>query len=566
MRVVWNDGSARWLTPSHDLPLLQASCEFCPIGTRYTDLVEPDRQIEIQLGHMCNNRCVFCVSGQRTAMREAFPMAAAPVIERLRTARAEGIHKVTLLGGEPTLQPEFMDVVRECVSLGFDEIVLFTNGVKTARAEFVDEILATGGRFTWRLSFQGANARSHDRTTGKPGSFRRLVETLGHLHARAQRITVNMCVVRSNFESVAEFPALLSPFGVVQLHLDMIRPRDAGIRSDDEMRGMLPRYSDMAPYLERMVAALPEGFDVNLGNLPYCVAPALAPWIHHDGETTLTVSVDQKDTLSEAWDKYEVKRQDKLKPASCRACLFDAECSGVFETYRDYYGLDELRPITAERLREVDPAQRLFTLHMRPHLARLDEWDPPGPFTRPTAHVDSRANEIALSFRGEGGAHASIALRLPGTGGVAATDRFALHLLEARDAGPVTVRLLGALLERLCEGESARVIHPVADDAGFQSASRMPGNRVDPKIGQCLTRLRARAPFGVLAWRDVQLADDGREAAVSLVDPDGTGVVVRFAVKGAQVAGGYKLDRVVDAPSSALVESVRAVMDALRAS
>ena len=33
---------------------------------------------------MCNNRCVFCVSGQRTAMREAFPIEAEPVLEKLR--------------------------------------------------------------------------------------------------------------------------------------------------------------------------------------------------------------------------------------------------------------------------------------------------------------------------------------------------------------------------------------------------------------------------------------------------------------------------------------------------
>ena len=43
--------------------------------------MEPDRQIEIQLGHMCNNRCVFCVSGQRTTLGEAGPMPAEPILE-----------------------------------------------------------------------------------------------------------------------------------------------------------------------------------------------------------------------------------------------------------------------------------------------------------------------------------------------------------------------------------------------------------------------------------------------------------------------------------------------------
>src|SRR5205823_14200524 len=111
--------------------------------------------------------------------------------------------------------------------------------------------------------------------------------------------------------------------GVEQLHLDMVRPLDAGIRTEEEMRGMLPRYTDLVPHLERMVAGFPEGFDVNIGNLPYCVAPHLARFIHHDGEKTFTVAVDEKDQLSEPWDKYEVKRRDKLKRESCRECVFD---------------------------------------------------------------------------------------------------------------------------------------------------------------------------------------------------------------------------------------------------
>ena len=70
--------------------------------------MEPGSQIEIQLGHMCNNRCVFCVSGQRTGMGMARPLAAEPILERIAQAYAEGHRKITLLGGEPTLQPAFM--------------------------------------------------------------------------------------------------------------------------------------------------------------------------------------------------------------------------------------------------------------------------------------------------------------------------------------------------------------------------------------------------------------------------------------------------------------------------
>ena len=513
--------------------------------------MEPDRQIEIQLGHMCNNRCVFCVSGQRTAMREAFPIAADPVVEKLREARAQGITKVTLLGGEPTIQPEFFEVLRAAVDLGFDEIVVFTNGVKTARPTFVDEVLATGGKFTFRLSFQGGTARAHDRTTKKLGSFARLVETLENLRARGQRITVNMCVVSSNFESVDAFPALLLPYGVSQLHLDMIRPLDAGARTEEELRAMLPRYSDLVPSLERMVSGFPAGFDVNIGNLPYCIAPSLAPHIHHDGNATLTVAVDNDRELSEAWDKYEVKRRDKVKIEACRTCVFDDRCSGIFETYRSFYGTSELQPIDRKRLQIVDPERRMFTMHAGELIDALSEMGA-------TVRVDSHAQVVLASF----GA-VQLGLGRPG-GGAASTDTFSLFVASAPAFDRDALALVRQVFARLVEVSAARIVHDVGDDAAFHGPLR-DSAAIDPRIGLCLARLRSGAPYRELAWRTARVASDGRQASVELQHDGGVGVTLSFAVHGDGVRGGYALDRPVDAPPPGLVDGVRAAMSALRA-
>jgi MoaA/NifB/PqqE/SkfB family radical SAM enzyme len=524
--------------------------------------MEPKQQMEIQLGHMCNNRCVFCVSGQRTQMREAFPLEADPILRSIREQHAAGMRKLTILGGEPTIQPKFMEIMREAVAMGFEEIVLFTNGVKTARLSFLDEILALGGNFTFRFSFQGANKDAHERTTKKEGSFDRLHQSLKNARLRGQRITVNMCVVRSNYESVADFPSLLLPFDAKQLHLDMVRPLDAGVRTEAEFREMIPHYSDMVPYLERMVAGFPEGFDVNIGNLPYCVAPRLAPWIHHDGERTMTVSIDHQDAVSQAWDKYETKKRDKLKREDCRRCVFDGQCSGIFETYRDFYGMSELVPVTPEKLLEVDPERRMFTVHLRPYLARLDGWTPPAPFAAPHVAVNQFDHEARLTFEGPSGV-VVVALRRPG-GGIASTDRFSLHLLESPDAGPFTRALLKALFARLCEAGEAKVLHPLGDDAVFLG-ERPPrlGALFDARVASWLKILRNRAPFGKLAWQDVSIGGFGKEAVLTLTDPAGTPVRVTLAMKAQGMGGAYQLADPGKA-SPELVDGLRSLFTVLR--
>lgn len=526
--------------------------------------MEPNQQMEIQLGHMCNNRCVFCVSGQRTAMREAFPLLRDPIVLKIKEGYDKGMRKLTLLGGEPTIQPEFMNILKAAVAMGFEEIVIFTNGVKTARESFMDEVLATGGNYTFRFSFQGANKLAHERTTKKDGSFDRLVESMKNAHKKGQPLTVNMCVVQSNYESVTDFPSLILPYGAKQLHLDMIRPLDAGVRTEQELRDMLPHYSKMVPYLEKMIAGFPEGFDVNIGNLPYCIAPKLAKWIHHDGEMTFTVAIDDKDQVSDAWNKYEVKRRDKVKRESCRHCVFDAQCSGVFETYRDFYGMDELQPITQDRLAEIDPEKRLLTMHLKPVLAKLDGWMPPEPFHAPHIRVNSHDNVVTLTFEGPAGAVVA-ELRRPTGAGIASTDLFSLHLLEAPDGGPFTVRLLRALFTQLLSGTSIRVLHPVGDDAAML-AERPPrlGALLDSRMAMWLKLLRSRAPFGALTWTTLSIAGAGREATMTLTDAAGAAVNVTLTMKGGQLSASYQLASTDEKPSPELAEGVRALFGILR--
>jgi MoaA/NifB/PqqE/SkfB family radical SAM enzyme len=317
---------------------------------------------EIQLGHLCNDRCVFCISGERTRQGRAPLLDADRVMERIRAARAAGHRRLTFLGGEPTLQPFFLEAVRLAVDLGFEEIVIFTNGSKTGRTDLIDRVVETGGRFEWRFSFQGATEEAHEATTRRRGSFRQLLRSVERCATLGQKITVNICVVTQNAGSLDAFPALLAPLGVRQLHVDMLHPDDMDARVRAEaLASMLPRYPDLVGPLTRMIAGFAPDFDVNVGNLPHCFAPALAGHIHHGGMPTVTsvVAVDGSAGLIEPWDKYRSKDAGRIKVAACRQCVFDGACRGVFADYAQVHGLEGVVPVSTDDLAALrDPHGR----------------------------------------------------------------------------------------------------------------------------------------------------------------------------------------------------------------
>ncbi len=532
----------------------------------------PGRHFEIQLGHLCNDRCVFCISGRRTAEGRAPLLPEDTVLRSIRAGWGAGHRTLTLLGGEPTIQPVFLPAVRLAVALGFEKIVIFSNGSKTGRTDLMDEVLATGGRFEWRFSVHGATEEAHERTTGRRGSFGQLMRSIAAAHARGQDITTNTCVVVQNHASLDRLPALLAPYNIRHVHVDMIHPKDMGdiprYRGDSVLREylhtMVPRYTDIVDDLTRMVQGFPKGFPVSIGNLPYCVAPQLAPWIHHAGEGTHTVTVDDvavAATLHAPHDKYRTKHLGAGKLPACHACVFDPDCCGFFDDYRLLYGLSELRPVTPAVLHSADPDWRLFAHHARTLLsAATADWTPPSPFAPPVVeHLDDRT--VTLSFARSMAPPVRLALR-PDRGGIAAGPHCGLHVVDATGDPATVLRLLRELWARLMAA-GLPSDHPPGEDA-VQSVQ---------VLGAVISRLRARAPFASLAWVALAVDVQHHRAELTLRGPQGEEANAWVHVQGVRPTAGYRVlsgfGTGVETPgeqaSTALVTGLRALMQALRA-
>lgn len=92
--------------------------------------------MNILLSRYCNRHCSFCFAQKRLGKQAATGgetfMSRDNIRKIIETLKRSGDMVLKLLGGEPTLHPEFVEIVQEAVDNGFS-VHVFTNGMMPAR-------------------------------------------------------------------------------------------------------------------------------------------------------------------------------------------------------------------------------------------------------------------------------------------------------------------------------------------------------------------------------------------------------------------------------------------------
>ena len=142
-------------------------CGLCSLHTSHTVLSNVD------LTNRCNLTCPVCFANANVAgyLYEPSFEQVTGMLEGLRAQRPVPNRVVQFSGGEPTLYPRFMDVLRKATELGFTHIQAATNGISFADLEFA-QAAKEAGLHTLYLQFDGLNDDIYLRTRGQ-----RLMET-----------------------------------------------------------------------------------------------------------------------------------------------------------------------------------------------------------------------------------------------------------------------------------------------------------------------------------------------------------------------------------------------------
>lgn len=178
----------------------------------------------------CNLRCVHC---RATAQELASPLDlstpdALKVIEQVSSYA----HPILILsGGEPLFRKDLFQIASYARERGL-LVALATNGTMIT-PEVAEKIRAAGIRRV-AISFDGADARTHDSFRGIPGAFEAAQRGLKNVQAAGVSTQINTTIAKHNAHQLPQVLEMAVGLGVDALHTFLLVPVGCGVNIADE--------------------------------------------------------------------------------------------------------------------------------------------------------------------------------------------------------------------------------------------------------------------------------------------------------------------------------------------
>ncbi len=298
------------------------------------------KRLDIKITYQCNNYCRFCAPGSRRELLA--DMSWSEIKNALDKARKAGAADVVINGGEPTLHPDFLRMLRYARGSGYKTVHVISNGRMFAYRDFCARVIEAGAN-CFTVSLHAHNARISDYLTGVAGGFAQSVRGIENLIAAGQRAATNTVITRENYVHLPRMTKFFSRLGVSQIQFAFPHIIGAAAASGP---GFIPRKREVAPYARGAVkigAGL--GVKINLEAIPFCILPDCAENITDNRMPDTQVS--EKDNFEE---DFTARRRDQLKrkEETCRQCKYDKICEGPWKEYADIFGWEEFKPVADE--------------------------------------------------------------------------------------------------------------------------------------------------------------------------------------------------------------------------
>jgi pyruvate-formate lyase-activating enzyme len=231
----------------------QSRSEALPSGMDDKDRVKEqaarDKRHWVRTTRVCNQRCTFCLDSMN---QDGTRIETAALKTYIALGRRLGRERLILSGGEATVHPEFLELVRYGREVGYDWIQVVTNGMMFSYKGFA-RAAARAGLNEATVSMHGHTAQLHDKLTGTPSAFVTGLQGIRNLQATGQ-VVVNIDIVlnKQNYRVLPEMLAFWFGHGIREFDLLHLVPFGRGF--DEHRASLFFDLNDAVPYFRRAFA------------------------------------------------------------------------------------------------------------------------------------------------------------------------------------------------------------------------------------------------------------------------------------------------------------------------
>lgn len=286
--------------------------------------------------YICNNHCRFCPHGDK---RDELPPLDTDGARALLNEARQRSDRLVLTGGEPSIRPDFTELLEYAKSLRFKEIMVETNGRMFAYAPFAAKC-AKLQITAYIVAVQGHTPELHDFLTRTEGSFKQTLAGIRNLKLLRQQVYTSTVITRSNYRHLNAILSVVAKLKVDAASYSFVHAE--GYVLADTVR-LMPRLALVDPYLrESFKLARKEGIAFSVEGVPPCFLIGMQKFMRETPESGL-VWLDQQgvQVRDHAW---RVEQERTFGPV-CDVCEAKPRCEGALKAYINEYGWGEFEPI-----------------------------------------------------------------------------------------------------------------------------------------------------------------------------------------------------------------------------
>lgn len=150
-------------------PNVETMASCCGPGQHCGDQVENHScNMLLEITQSCNLTCPTCYAGSSPQNKSFMSVEKfTEIIDGLLEKGKGDADLIQLSGGEPTIHPQFFEILEMALSKGIKQVYINTNAIKLSRREFAQRVASYGNRVSVYLQFDGFKESTYDLLRGR---------------------------------------------------------------------------------------------------------------------------------------------------------------------------------------------------------------------------------------------------------------------------------------------------------------------------------------------------------------------------------------------------------------